>query len=256
MERIPLADGYREHSPPPDLAEDVACIWTRRGAGGSHRVPPDGSADIIFGFDDELTSSIVVGPMTRAIVVSGPAPRLMLGIRFKPGAAYRALGIPAHTLLDESADYGDVRGWPVPDPLKGALADEERVALVCSVARSCLRTAEEVPRAVREAVRRITQSDGRTRVSSLATDIGVSRQQLARQFAIHVGISPKLLARVMRTQAALARADAARTAFAGIDWSALAQELGYYDQPHLIGEFKELVGVTPTDWAVERSLAD
>jgi AraC-like DNA-binding protein len=33
-----------------------------------------------------------------------------------------------------------------------------------------------------------------------------------------------------------------------INWSALALDVGYYDQSHLVDEFKELTGVSPTVW--------
>jgi AraC-like DNA-binding protein len=59
-----------------------------------------------------------------------------------------------------------------------------------------------------------------------------------------------MLARINRAQAALARADAARAAYPRqIDWSAIAFELGYYDQPHFIDDFKALTGRTPGEWS-------
>jgi AraC-like DNA-binding protein len=77
---------------------------------------------------------------------------------------------------------------------------------------------------------------------------------LARQFATHVGVTPKTFARVMRAQTALARADAARAAYPRVvDWSGIAYELGYYDQPHFIDDFKALTGVTPSKWPVDGS---
>jgi AraC-like DNA-binding protein len=106
-----------------------------------------------------------------------------------------------------------------------------------------------VPRSVRAAVQRILGARGNLRIGGLALELGISRQQLAKQFAVHVGVTPKMLARVMRTQAALARADAARAAFPReIDWSAIAYDLGYYDQPHFIDDFKALTGSTPGEW--------
>ena len=110
--------------------------------------------------------------------------------------------------------------------------------------------ARVIPRSVRAAVHRIVGARGNLRIATLASDIGITRQQLARHFATHVGVTPKTLARVMRARAVLARADAARAAYPrDVDWSAIAYELGYYDQPHLIDDFKALTGSTPDAYA-------
>ena len=45
----------------------------------------------------------------------------------------------------------------------------------------------------------------------------------------------------------------ARVTFCPPDnWAAAALELGYYDQAHLIAEFKEFTGYTPTGFPVVR----
>ena len=69
---------------------------------------------------------------------------------------------------------------------------------------------------------------------------GVSRQHLARAFAHHVGVSPKTFARVMRFRRAIAIARGGREG-----WAELAEELGYFDQSHLIADFREFAGETP-----------
>jgi AraC-like DNA-binding protein len=55
------------------------------------------------------------------------------------------------------------------------------------------------------------------------------------------GLTPKLLARLIRFHRALAL----RRSRAGIGWAELAAECGYFDQAHLTAEFAEFAGVTP-----------
>jgi AraC-like DNA-binding protein len=60
-------------------------------------------------------------------------------------------------------------------------------------------------------------------------------------------VSPKVFARVVRLGRVIERVRAV-PAEAPINWSTLALDLGYYDQSHLVDEFREMTGVTPTAW--------
>jgi AraC-like DNA-binding protein len=70
-------------------------------------------------------------------------------------------------------------------------------------------------------------------------------RSLQRLFAEHVGVSPKWVLRRYRLHEAVARAQGGEA----LDWAALAQELGYFDQAHLIADFRALVGWTPASYA-------
>ena len=78
-------------------------------------------------------------------------------------------------------------------------------------------------------------------VNAVADDLGVSERHLRRVFVETVGLSPKTFARLARFHRALraAREDAR----AG--WATIAAAAGYYDQAHLIGDFRAIAGVTP-----------
>jgi AraC-like DNA-binding protein len=252
--------GYMEHAPPPDLAEYVSCFWTNLAVNSDgqsprteHRVLPDGCVDILIAFANgtEVTEATGVGSMTRPLIITGAPPRLYIGARFNPGYAFAALGIPASELTDDNVEYSRLArdAGSELDALSRASTNDDRLQAVIRLVQRRLFARPVVPASVRAAVRRMTSTHGNLRVANLASEIGISRQQLARQFATHVGVTPKTLARVMRARTALARADAARAAYPRIvDWSAIAYDLGYYDQPHFIDDFKALTGVTPARW--------
>lgn len=98
------------------------------------------------------------------------------------------------------------------------------------------------------AVAALENSGGALRVETLADTLSVSRQYLAAQFRDHVGLSPKLFARICRFRSARAAALAAapgRTSPHGHDWAALALDSGYFDQSHLIRDFQDFTGNAP-----------
>ncbi|WP_335937100.1 helix-turn-helix domain-containing protein [Streptomyces sp. PTD5-9] len=80
------------------------------------------------------------------------------------------------------------------------------------------------------------------RVGQLARAEGLSSRSLQRLFAAYVGVGPKWVILRYRIHEALERAESEP----GVDWAALAAELGYSDQAHLIRDFTATVGVSPT----------
>ncbi len=268
-----LPPGYAEHAPPPGLRERVVCFWTRvatraepgpgrdptldaeRPSAGATavRVLPDNCVDIILAFDGDCSAEATgVGAMTRPLLVPGPVPRFTIGVRFRPGNALAAFGLPGGELTDETVPWAELAAEADAEleRLTAVESDRGKLEAMIALVERRLVGAATSPRYVREAVRRLDAAAGGVRIGRLADDLGVTRQQLARQFAIHVGVSPKTFARVTRMRATLARAHAARAAHPRpIAWSALAFELGYADQPHLIEEMRALAGLTPTEWA-------
>jgi AraC-like DNA-binding protein len=78
-------------------------------------------------------------------------------------------------------------------------------------------------------------------VSEVATALRVSERNLRRVFRDTVGVGPKTFARLERFRRAL---DAARAQEAP-RWAVIALDAGYYDQAHLIADFRAIAGVTP-----------
>jgi transcriptional regulator GlxA family with amidase domain len=181
--------------------------------------------------------------MTRAALVPAAPGTRVVAARLRPGAARRLLGVPAAELTDATRPLLEL--WPEADALLDAAAAPDALArLTDALARRAARSAPP-PLSVRGAIAALERADGALRVDELAPTIGVTRQALARAFAEHVGVSPKLFARVVRMRRALARVDAARR----VGWSRVALDAGYHDQAHLTRELRALTGRTPGQWS-------
>ncbi|HTZ62791.1 MAG TPA: helix-turn-helix transcriptional regulator [Solirubrobacteraceae bacterium] len=89
-------------------------------------------------------------------------------------------------------------------------------------------------------------SHGRLRVSDLTSELGCSRKHLAARFREHVGLPPKVYARMLRFRRATDLLSA------GQSIAETAAECGYYDQPHLDRDFREFAGTTPSAYLAER----
>ncbi|MEU7699966.1 helix-turn-helix domain-containing protein [Streptomyces sp. NPDC039028] len=89
---------------------------------------------------------------------------------------------------------------------------------------------------------------GLSKVSHLVAAAGLSARSLQRLFGTQVGVAPKWVILRYRIHEALERAEAAGEA-GGPDWAALAAELGYSDQAHLVRDFTATIGAPPTAYA-------
>jgi AraC-like DNA-binding protein len=93
----------------------------------------------------------------------------------------------------------------------------------------------------RQACRYIMQSEGEYTVAELVKLIGFSERQLERKFKKQVGISPKILSRIVRFQKVLRMAQSSKT-MTLVD---AAVSCGYYDQSHFIRDFTKFSGDSP-----------
>jgi AraC-like DNA-binding protein len=219
----------------------------------SHRVLPDNCIDILWHDSDPLGG--VAGMMTRAIHVPFARPVRTLAVRFKPGAAAYFFDMPLHELADLHPSLADLWGaswagrcadalWSAPLADRAALGALERLLL------ARLRLSQRRTGLVEHALAAIELSHGNVRIEHLAASLGVSRQHVSSLFRAQVGLSAKLFARVCRFQRASALFK--QLDVRGTDMAAMALDLGYYDQAHMIHEFRALSGSTPQSFANAR----
>lgn len=248
---------YQEFPPHPVLATHVACLWTSRAipAGGPirRRILPDNCIDILW--QDHAPSGFVAGMMSRSHLFETDRPLLTVAVRFLPGAARAFFDLPLHALQDGHPALDAL--WPrhETEALAARLWERERttaqrLATLQHFLLARLRMHAPVPadRLVRAALARIDATHGAIRIEELARGLHVSRQHLALQFRERVGLNAKTYAMVSRFRHA--GASARDHGGARIDWADLAAACGYYDQSHLIHEFRLLADETPAAFAL------
>jgi AraC-like DNA-binding protein len=241
---------YRERRPAAELARYLSCVWVQEVSPGAapyaHRTVPNGGVEL----------SCRVGALPRIDgPQTGPAEEVLdpgavvVGVRFRPGAAPSVLGPPASDLVDQSLGA---------DELWGAWAAElgERVATAVSplealgvleqaVSSRLARGSSTDPDPIAaEAVRRLLPWRDQD-LGSLPGALYISERQLRRRFLAAIGVAPKVLQRMLRFQGFLALAQgSARTPD---DLARLAACAGYADQSHLTRESVRLAGRSPRD---------
>jgi AraC-like DNA-binding protein len=228
---------YTEYHPGAALEQRVECLWTieSRTPVAAYPVRPDGCMDLIYSREQGLEA---VGVMTRERRFDLPAGEFRMGLRFQPGMAREFLGIDACELRDRTVPLDAVIGRrcrALRERLDRAASDTERRDLLLDAVARC----EAGTDPVRLAIAGLTRSHGETDVDWLARKAGLSTRQFRRRCQTECGVGPKHLARILRFRRAC------RLATEGESWLRVAAEAGYFDQAHLIRDFREFTGAAP-----------
>jgi len=166
--------------------------------------------------------------------------------RLRLGAHEAVLGAPASQLAGRivaiDALWGDVATRRLVNRLGDARTAVDAAAVLERAIAERLASAERglTPAPlVTEAAERLKNGN----VAAVAADLRVSERHLRRLFRDTVGVSPKTFARLARFRRALRAARQSARA----SWARIAAESGYYDQAHLIADFRLIAGATPQD---------
>jgi AraC-like DNA-binding protein len=197
------------------------------------------SPDQLVSFTGGLSASYV----DTTNVGTGQGVQLML----PPLTAARLLRMPVGELTDRVVrldqlghDAGDLAA--LPERLAEAPDWPARFAILDRVLGRRLVDAPDADPRLERVWACLVATHGRAPVELLAAEVGWSRRHLAAVCRRQLGLPPKTIARLLRFERA--RSQAARAARDG--WAAVAADCGYYDQAHLIRDFREFTGSTPT----------
>lgn len=193
-------------------------------------------------FYGSFTAGLFAGPVT----IDSFGASNCIQINFTPLGARRFFRLPMTELTDRMVMLDEVLGIDgarLRDQL-GEEADwEKRFDIAEAFILQKLGNADAPSPEIAWAFDRIAATGGRAKVASIAEKIGWSRKHLARRFTDEIGLGPKSVSRIVRLNRAIAAARA------GDGWAGIAADCGYADQAHLVREFRDLAGASPTAWA-------
>ncbi|MDY6833929.1 MAG: AraC family transcriptional regulator [Chloroflexota bacterium] len=213
-----------------------------------HRVIPDGCVHIIFNFNHSLDRhGFVIVPVTKAQFIPFSGYILTIGIRFLPGSAPYFLHNHIRSLGNQPVSLEDVLGPAdsriLSEELQQVDSVEKRMEILDEyVFQRIAGGNRDMDDSLNHALYLIHANKGNIRVSDLAKRLQISHRQLGRQFDMWIGTSPKTLCRIVRFQNYLKTLESTSQP----DTLSAALDSGYYDQSHLIHEFKVLYGTLPS----------
>lgn len=238
---------HARYWPSPDLAPFVEHYWTvewNLDRPCVRETLPHPVVHIVLEGDE----ATLTGPTTRRFTVELKGKGRVFGVKFHPGGFRPFTGGPVSAYADRTIALERVFGAAARGLAPRALASADHTATIAEL-ETFLRARGARADAASATMARIAACMAAEReimrIEQVAQRFGIGLRSLQRQFRDYVGVPPKWVIQRYRLHEALARIDES----GGIDWPALALDLGYADQAHLIRDFKRIVGCTPARYA-------
>lgn len=253
---------HRIHRPAFPLSQYVELIWRVSNSGLSpsrQRVYPNGAMALVihlkrptasFYVDDEPHSirvPLLAGPYSRSFHIDPSESTAVLGVLFRPGAARMFFPVAAHELHNADIALSDLNPGEADRLLNDVCSATDERAQFLMMERYLnrkLKSAAAIHPAVSYAVEHFSR-DSRIPVRQIQLDTGLSHTRFIQLFHEHVGLTPKLFCRVRRFGILLAHMEKSMP----VNWAELATDCGYFDQAHLIRDFRAFAGITPLEYA-------
>jgi len=247
---------YSEFKPSAAASSLIKCFWVLEDeapADSVQTIIPDGRPELIIhlghpfaqkrnGSWHQQPQIFFIGQITGPFLVCPAGLVRTIGVRFRPEGASKLLRLPMFELTNLAVPLENIstRLWREIeslfecDSLARQLKRLEQILLIAS-------EQTDADQLVSFAVKELEVVKGLISVGELARQVNLSARQFERRFRQAVGIPPKLFARMQRFQSVLQTIEQT-----GPTWVDAAVGSGYYDQSHLIRDFREFSGTTPS----------
>lgn len=242
-------DSYCELMPCPALRPYIRCFWgTRRplpSAAGSGLVIPDTCIDIIF--DIDYTDSCWTGGVCCVDERSHRTVVTDVGAKAHINATFAIRFYAWTAVLFAERDLSSTRNryFPV-DEFFSALRKELQPLLfdvptltgkAAAAERFLLKRLDgiRVNNDLMNVLHMMISSCGRARLTDICGSIALSERSLERIFSSHIGVSPKTFSDLVRYQLLWQELMSGRR----FDAADAVERFGYFDQAHLLNDFRK-----------------
>ncbi len=224
----------------------------------------DGSPGIMFHQSDDdlllnqdenkLSALFLYGQTVKPIEITALGSSRIIIIYLYPHVVKSLFGIEANELTDTCVDFELLPFREVKFLKEQLLADtsiENQIRLLSNFLLALIdRNNVSVEKDLQYVTHNLANARGNVPLKVLQNELQVSERTFERKFLQHVGVSPRLFARICRFNAALSQ-------FRSNNYHKLtdiAYVIGFADQSRFIRTFKEFTGLAPREYLVNYQL--
>lgn len=170
---------------------------------------------------------------------------LVLQVIFFPGALYRLTAVPAIEFTNQYLDAETVFSTSIREVNEQLFHAKDYTAMIeiaNTFVRQLIKKQQKPKLLIDAAAILLLNSQQKITVTGIAKEACLSNKQLERRFKERTGVNPKLYERIIRFDNAF-RLKNTQPKF---DWLRIAVACGYHDYQHLVKEYKDFTGLSPT----------
>jgi AraC-like DNA-binding protein len=192
-----------------------------------------------------LYACTITGPQTERNILSLGRNHLMIKIGFQPGALHRLLRVPMQQMIQIDYDGEAVFGSAVKDVVD-AFANAADFNTMINIANEFMFShlaKIKKPFSIDYIIPEIIKYGGTIKIDELVKKAYMGNRQFERAFKDRMGVSPKFYSRLVR----FGKAWLLKEYNPHITWTQVAYECNYFDQMHLIRDFKVFANANPKE---------
>lgn len=243
-------------TPHPCLEKIVDHYWIEKNGNSKVKILPDGSTSIIFNFGSpiniygingdykNLQDSLIIGAQKKYYLLEEQDNTDIIGIKFRQSGAIHFLQTPMSLLSNKVVKLDDIlNGESI--KLRNLLSktnDVEEVKKVLDyyllIKADMLNTKSDI---IDFAIKQVKSDGSPALIKKLCDTANISNKHLISLFNKNVGLSPKLIQRINKFIRVIHTINNRKE----VVWPEIAYECNYFDQAHLINDFKSFSGISP-----------
>ena len=245
--------------PHPDLDKIVDYYWIDKIENTSVKILPDGTTSIIINIGGtisivdlngdfrEFPDNLIIGPHKKYFILKMNKGTHFIGIKFKQGGAYHFFKIPMMQFSNKIISLSEIMRRES-EQLNDALIKAEKAEDIKKILDRYLLMKIDLLNSTFDIVdftlNKLKVNEPPELIKNLCIAAKISNKHMILLFKKKVGLSPKLIQRINKFVKVIEILHEQEQ----VDWSEIAFLCHYYDQAHLINEFKCFSGLTPKEY--------
>lgn len=258
---------YNTYPPDERLAKQVKFYWSLKNEDTDaphdrERIFPDGCIELIFNYGEKFKKfdsktdfhiqppAFIHGQLKTYFELQATGKIGVFSARMHPAGLRPFVDLDVDTFTGSTLTMEQVwgsDGKTLENDIITCTTNEERITILEEFLLRKRQAMKVDNMPVEYCVDTMLKNIGNISIDELAGELEIGKRQLERRFTTTVGISPKLLARIIRFQNILQLIENKEFK----SFTTVAYEGGFYDQAHFIKDFKDFTGLNPKQYFSE-----